>query len=95
MECKDLERSLETVLPEYAAYVAVLITLHDLAIFAKTSCITIDELDARVLMPRESLHRVLKTLVQCHIVREQNKCLSLTDKGTLLIEKIRWGKTRT
>lgn len=92
IECRDLERSLETVLPDYMAYVAVLISLHDLFIFAKIPCVTIDKLSDRILMPKESLHKVLETLIRCHIIQAKNGCLSLTDKGVLLVERIRWGK---
>jgi len=93
VECKDLEQRLETTSPDYMTYVAVLIALHDLFTFAKISCVAVNELSDRILMPRESLHKVLEILIRCHIVQAKNNCLSLTDKGILLIEKIRWGKT--
>jgi len=92
-ECKDLEQSLETTSPNYMAYLAVLIALHDLSIFTRIPCVDVGELGKRVLMPRESLHKALETLIRCHIIQVDNKCLSLTNKGVLIIEKSRWCRT--
>ncbi len=78
--------------PAKATYLAVLIALHDNAVFHRVHPKPLNELLSKLLIPKENAISILRKLEEKGLVEVKNENVYLTELGAKVVELARWGR---
>ncbi len=72
--------------------IAIMLVLHDEAIFNRRECIDISKLFSKTLIGKDNVLKIIDELVDLGFVKVEGNRVCITKTGIEVMEKIRWHK---